>query len=107
MPKLSLHPESANATAENWNNAQAALKRAMADLDALGDNASNEMLDGYSSAQLSWLEIVMGMAAPDHAALAEKLRLFKLHDCRALIEEIVNPMLDAMREDAERLGGLV
>lgn len=92
--------------AENWNNAHSALTRAMDDLDALGDNASNEMLDGYSSAQLSWLEVVMGMKAPDHAAFAEKLRLFKLHDCRELIEEIVNPMLDAMLKDAERLGGL-
>jgi hypothetical protein len=101
-----LQAESANATAENWNNAHTALIRSMDDLERLSDDASNEMLDGFCGAQMNWLQIVMGMEAPDHAALAEKLRLFKLHDCRELIEEIVNPMLDAMLKDAQQLGGL-
>lgn len=48
-----LQAESANATAENWKNAHSALIGVMADLEALGDNASNEMLDGFCGAQMS------------------------------------------------------
>jgi hypothetical protein len=88
---------------ENWKAALSALTLAEIDVATLPDTVSNEMLDGYCGSQMNWLQIVMGMKAPDHAALAEKLRLFKQHDCRELIPEIVNPMLDAMLADAEML----
>jgi hypothetical protein len=106
MATNTLQAESANATSENWNNAHAALIRAMAEVERLTEDASNEMRNGFCGAQMTWLQIVIGMEAPDHAALAEKLRLFKLHDCRELIAEIVDPMLVALLEDAQRLGGL-
>jgi len=99
-----LKAESASATAENWNNVHAALDCVENELAALPDDVTDQILDGLSRCLLEWLQVLMTMDAPDHAALVEKLRLFKYHDCGELVT--ANAMLDAMLKDAKRLGGL-
>ena len=84
-----------------------ALKQAVADAYAKSEDGNNteeetnQAVDAYNAA----LQALMACPVTNGADLAYKMKMFRDLDCGEYIEEIRNPMLDALEADARRIGG--
>lgn len=87
---------------EHWNQLRANLELTRS--DALEEVESDEeiMLLGSAQSDAAWL--LLNAPAPDMAALACKLEVFRDEAAYELADDLVQTVLQAMIADARRLG---